>query len=74
MSKNFQSQSDFHKVLILPFKWWFSHAEVVARSECLSVLIVVRSQFAFIINFHFLGLVVVHNNATLESWVQLYLA
>jgi hypothetical protein len=61
------SQSGFHKVLILPFKWWFSHAEVVASSECVSVLKVVCSQFAFIINFCFLGLAVMHSNATLES-------
>jgi hypothetical protein len=56
------SQSGFHKVFILPFKWWFHHAKVVAS---VGVLKVVCSQFAFIINFLFIGLGVMHSNATL---------
>jgi len=58
---------------LLPFKWCFSHAKVVAGSDCVSMLKVVCSQFVFIINFCFIGLAMMHSNGTLESWVEVRL-
>ena len=66
--KNFRkSQSGS---FLLPFKWCFSHDKVVAGSDCVSMLKVVCSQFVFIIHFCFIGLAMMHSNATLESWVE----
>ena len=72
MSTNFQKELKV-AVFILPFKWWLSHAKVVAGSDCVIVLKVACSQFAFIISFRFIGLAVMHGNATLESWVHVRL-